>query len=200
MQKLVRRIGTGIAAGAFLTTVLAASAFADVTVDVSGNGAHSHNSVNVSISNTTEVKQSNSTHVTNDVSSSANTGGNTASGNTGGDVSIDTGHAASDVTVINHGSSNTANVQSCGCDFGNVDVTVEDNGAHSHNKVKVKLSDLLSVVQKNHSHVSTWVWSSAKTGKNKANDNTGGNVDVLTGDAHSTVEVHTFGASNDLNP
>ena len=200
MTNLLRKVSVGVAIGSLFASVFATAAFADTTIDILGNGEHSHNSVNVTSSDTTKVGQSNSTNVSTNVNSSANTGGNNANDNTGGNVSIDTGKATSDVSVTVSGSSNTAQVSNCGCDPGNVDVTIAENGEHSSNKVKVKLEQLLSVTQKNHTYVDTWVWSRALTGKNKANGNTGGPVLVDTGKAHSTVDVHVFAPSNTLNP
>jgi hypothetical protein len=47
MNKLTYKIATGLAASAFLAAAFAPAAFADTTIDVSDNGASSHNTVNV---------------------------------------------------------------------------------------------------------------------------------------------------------
>lgn len=76
-------------------------------VEISGNGAFSHNSVYVVNSSSSSVKQSNTTVVGTYVYTSASTGGNSSSFNTGGDSSIDTGDASNTVVVEVGGSTNT---------------------------------------------------------------------------------------------
>lgn len=188
--------------GATASLLLSAAAFAaDTTVDVSANGANSTNKVYVSDSNHTSVYQGNTSTVVNTVTSSANSGGNKANSNTGGDVTVDTGDASSDVLITNHGSSNTANVLPCGCEQnGQVDVSVDHNGADSYNKVKIRSHESTRVKQKNTTTVVNDVYSKAKTGRNRASRNTGGTVDVLTGNSDSLVTVETWAPTNTLNP
>src|SRR5258706_10580666 len=81
--------------------------------------------------------------------------------------------------------------------FASTSVTVSGNGEDSHNIVKVKNHTKTTLNQSNVSGISTWVSSSAKTGHNKANSNTGGDVTVASGNADSTVSVTTGGSSND---
>jgi hypothetical protein len=77
---------------------------------------------------------------------------------------------------------------------------ISGNGESSINTatlIKKKTSD---VKQRNRTEVGTGVLSKAKTGRNKAKNNTGGTVDVTTGNAVSTVTVDVFAPSNSLNP
>lgn len=76
-------------------------------------------------------------------------------------------------------------------------VTISGNGAKSNNTVKLNDTKSTTVVQGNLLIVSTKVNSSANTGGNKANDNSG-DVTLKTGKATSTVTVGVGGNSNSL--
>lgn len=75
-------------------------------------------------------------------------------------------------------------------------VDISGNGSGSHNHVTITQSSNCSLTQSNDSLVTTDVYSSAKTGGNKANANTGGDVTIDTGNATSTVTVGVTGSSN----
>ncbi len=76
-------------------------------VTISGNGAFSWNGVLVASSNKNIVNQSNTTVAYTEVSSTSNTGHNSASFNTGGDTGIMTGDTSTTTTVTTTGGSNT---------------------------------------------------------------------------------------------
>jgi len=101
MNKLLYKAATGIATASLLAQAFTPLAFADTTVEISGNGADSDNTATVVQVNETGVFQENNAEIQNNVSVSANSGGNDANNNTGGDVSIDTGNATSNTTINN---------------------------------------------------------------------------------------------------
>lgn len=196
MQRIIRTTTTAAATVALLAGVLTNAAFADTDIDVIGNGAGSLNTVDVSSSHDTVVGQSNVTEVDASVYSTAHTGANKANGNTDADVSIDTGDATSTATVSVGGSANVAHVSPCGCPPDHIHVTVSGNGEGSTNTVTTSVSSTLAALQSNFTGVSAYVKSKAKTGKNKANNNTGGTVGITTGDATSTSGVTVSGSTN----
>jgi hypothetical protein len=218
MNKFTYKLATSLATGALIASVVAPAALADNTVEVSGNGAGSENTVSISagINSGTSVNQTNNTTVVTEVVAKSNTGNNTANANTGGDVAIDTGPATTSVVVTVGGSTNTANVDPCGCVGGGNNVLISDNGAGSINTVTIGnggavwdcgclvLSSVISgntgnkVKQKNNSTVVTAVKAKANTGKNKANKNTGGTVGITTDAASTGVAVSVTGSSNTL--
>jgi hypothetical protein len=219
MNKFSYKFATGMAAGALLLSAFAPTALADTTVDITGNGHDSTNTVNVegTQSGGTSVNQTNTTTVITTVNAVSNTGGNTASGNTGGDVTVRTGNATTNVVVDVAGGTNTASdIAPCGCD-GDIDVTIARNGADSHNTVNIGTGgeydcgclNWLSinttgnngskVKQKNTTTVVSSITAKSKTGKNKANNNTHGTTRVRTGDAATGVVVTVTGSSNDLH-
>jgi hypothetical protein len=194
---------TAIAAGsALVLNFLAPAAFADTTVDVSGNGTNSDNTVKVTNVDKNEVTQTNSTVVGININSKANTGGNKANGNTGdGGVTVDTGKAVSSVGVMVAGSTNELTAPDCGCAPANDTVTVSGNGKDSNNKATVKNKNKNKKTQTNGTVVGATITSKAKTGKNKANNNTGsGDVEVKTDDSTSEVTVEVEAPSNTVTP
>lgn len=73
-------------------------------------------------------------------------------------------------------------------------ILVTGNGSESENEVEFKQSTTTSVVQTNAANVVNTVNSNSSTGGNEANDNTGGDVIIRTGDAKSYATVE-----NNLN-
>ncbi len=92
--------GSGIGLGQGVNLGLGTS------IGILGNGAGSHNSVNVSSSNSTRVSQNNNLSIENDVNSTVNTGSNHVRGNTGGFTGINSGSASSATSIINRGNTN----------------------------------------------------------------------------------------------
>lgn len=196
-QKVSAAVATAVMVGGLMAPMASA---ADITV--SGNGSNSTNNVTVVNSNNTTVAQGSATVAVTVVSSSATTGGNTANGNTGnGGVDVTSGNATSNVTTTVTGGSNVATVTPCGCEAPDSTIKVKDNRAKSKNTVTTVNSNSQVVLQGTFTGAGTFVGSTAKTGKNKANKNTGkGNVSVTSGNSHSTVTTTVTGGSNVLNP
>lgn len=194
----------------FFSAFVSASLFASVVspvalaaeLEITNNGANSDNTIVVDTSNTTVVDQSNESEILTGAFSKATTGGNTANKNTGGgDVTVTSGSATATTAVTVTGSSNEATVDPCPCSSTLPNITIEKNGAGSTNKVTYKKPNTFVAVQYNGSFVGTLAVSKAKTGKNKANKNTGGgNVTVTSGPAVDTTAVTVTGSSNTLNP
>ncbi len=73
----------------------------NANVQNSQNGNNSTNTANASLTNDETINQFNNAEIENNLTYSANTGGNDASKNTGGDVTIDTGKASVIAQTIN---------------------------------------------------------------------------------------------------
>lgn len=188
MQK--SKIASLIATGALLLST-ATPAFAE-TIEISGNGATSVNTANVAEVNTTTVTQNNTAAVSNNVSSNANSGGNSANFNTGGDVNVVSGAATSNVEVTNAVNSNQAQVAPCGnCAGGAGSVKISGNGATSHNTANLTDVNATVLGQTNNAAVANNVASNANSGDNAAGFNTGGNTTVVSGPATSDAKVTT---------
>lgn len=75
-------------------------------------------------------------------------------------------------------------------------VTVTGNGADSKNKVKIKEVKKTNVIQTNAAAVVNLVGVVQNTGGNKANKNTGGSVNITSGNASATVSNTTTTGGN----
>jgi hypothetical protein len=195
MTKFQTKITTAFATGAVLLNALAPISFASTTLTISGNGTGSDNTANVSANNTTTLIQTNNTDITNDVNVDANTGNNRASDNTGGNVDVTTGHAITDVAVSNTAGSNAATIDNCNCE-NDADVLISGNGSHSDSDVTLDRNNTTTLFQTNNTDVRNRVDVDANTGYNRTNDNTGGDVSVLTGRADTTVTLGTTANAN----
>jgi len=190
-QKVVASTVAG--AGILLNVVFPAFA---ATIEISGNGSDSYNKADVDLNQTTYVQQTNKADIENHINVDASTGGNEANKNTGGGVSVESGDATSKVTVTNTANSNSAEV-AC-CELGDIEVKISGNGEDSKNKVYLDVNQGTQagtqVSQFNKADIDNDVDADAKTGGNEAEKNTGGSVEVESGDAK--VEVTLTNTAN----
>lgn len=75
-----------------------------------------------------------------------------------------------------------------------VSVEVSENGSDSDNSTNVTVNQTVDIFQSNNADVSNDISAGVSTGGNSANDNTGGDVEIETGDAAVGAKV-----SNDVN-
>lgn len=73
--------------------------------------------------------------------------------------------------------------------FATTSIVVSGNGSDSTNEVEAEFTNTTTVVQSNTADVENKVNATATTGGNEAEDNTGGDVSIETGDADVTVDV-----------
>ncbi len=197
MNKIAIKLATAASTAALVVSSFAMP-LAATTVEISGNGSDSDNTVEVNQTNTTTVNQTNTANISNNIDVDADTGNNDANDNTGGDVSIDTGDADATVSVTNTANSNQASVDGCCPD--DVTLTIKgngtDNGNNDENKIKFTSNNTNSITQTNNAEFDNDVDVDLDTGKNDANGNTGGDVSVETGDADATVTVSNQANAN----
>ncbi len=167
----------------------------DTEVKISGNLVGSRNDVKLnsgnrsSNSSDTAIYQDNTAKVKNDVEAKATTGGNDANRNGSGDVTIITGNAKSNVSVSTTANVNSAVVGGGHGDAGSLKLMIVGNGADTRNKIDARIDHDILLVQDNFALVKNYVDADAKTGYNDANDNIGGDVAIVTGDATTAVGV-----------
>lgn len=201
MTNLKLKVTSAIVTSAFLIgVVLPSGAFAANDVTVSENGASSVNKVKIKTVKKSKVKQNNSSAVTNSVGVTQNTGGNNANKNTGGDVAINSGNATSNVTINNTTGGNNLVMEDCGCPDSDNNIDISGNGSDSVNKVKISSYSKHVVKQSNSAVIVNGVSIGQNTGDNKANSNTGGSVEINSGDADATVEINNTTGDNVLGP
>lgn len=162
----------------------------DANVQISGNGAYSNNDVNLRSDNNVRLNQDNRANVRNDVDVKANTGHNDANFNTGGDVAVVTGDANTHVNLMTLANANSASIGGGDNNHGGVlSARILGNGAFSDNNIRLNFDNDSSIRQDNRAHINNDVNVDANTGHNDANFNTGGDVDVVTGDANTHVNI-----------
>lgn len=189
---LAKKIPTALVSLSVL--LLNAAPVGAMSIEVSGNGADSDTSANVSVSQTVNILQTNTADIDNDVRAEANSGDNSASDNTGGDVSIETGDATTKVSASNKVNSN--NLELGCCNALGAAVKISGNGADSRNDVNLSLSSDYSVEDRNNMDIDNDIFVFSNTGGNRADDNTGGNVRIKTGDANALVVIDNKGNEN----
>jgi len=161
----------------------------DTDIEISGNGADSNNDVDVDRKNNVWLDQINEANVDNDVDVDSDTGNNDAEDNTGGDVTIMTGDADTTVRLSTVANANIARVGSASANGGSLSARILGNGADSDNDIDLDFDDEVDVEQWNTADVNNEVDVDSDTGDNDAEDNTGGDVIIDTGDADTLVTV-----------
>ncbi len=195
-MQFTKKISVTLASFALVANMAATPLLAsEINLEVSGNGADSSNTTNVAATNNTVVSQNNNATVNNNIKANSSTGGNDANKNTGGAVSVDTGNAKTLVSVTNAANTNAAHVENCNCDT-DATVKISGNGADSTNNTSLNLGGNTVVAQGNESSIKNNIDASSKTGYNEANRNTGGDVEIFTGNALTQVEANTAANSN----
>src|SRR4030067_3201183 len=80
--------------------------------------------------------------------------------------------------------------------FADTTLIISSNGSDTENEVEVSNRSTTTVVQENNTQVSNQINVKAETGDNEAEDNTGGDVSIETGDAKVDVQVKNEVNSN----
>jgi len=185
-----------------------------------GNGSGSTNTNTIDDASSSLTNQNNSATVNNNANIGAKTGNNTIKDNLNGDVAITTGDANTALTVVNDVNTNIAgsdivefnvvddHVGDIILDFSNPCATGgcvagtpaylnnSGNGANSTNTndVTQTLTDL--TFQNNDATIENNLILDSDSGHNKAKDNLGGDVAIVTGDANVSANVMNFANNN----
>lgn len=175
--------------------VMATDNGGSTVIQITGNGAATSNEASVATTQSTVVSQKNDANVKNDINVSSNTGGNSTDKNTGGNSSIDTGNAKVVVDVENQVNSNVLDVENCDCDTDAL-VKIDGNGYGSENSAALELVNSTVVAQDNEADITNRVNADSSTGNNSGDKNTGGDVEISTGNAWTGVQVKNEANSN----
>ena len=164
--------------------------YGDTDVLIEGNGSDSDNDAELDKTDTTNLYQTNVANVRNNVAVDAKTGENEADDNTGANVEIKTGDAGMEVMVETVANSNTARIGRNGSDTGSLSARIIGNGTDSDNDIDLDLNRNTMLTQANDANVHNKVKADLVTGKNDANDNTNGEVEIDTGDAIGFADIY----------
>ena len=147
-------------------------------LNISGNGDGSESSASTVIETTTTVIQENNLNVDNNLSTDANTGGNSVSGNTNSDINIETGNITQSVTVENNGNFSSVDIPCC---QESSEIEVVNNGSDSINSINLTQSNSTNVIVSQNVNISNTINGYANTGNNSSNNNTQGSVLISSG-------------------
>jgi len=164
-------------------------ALASTQVGQLGNGAFSNNQATVTKTNTNTAVQTNTADITNNVTTSSNTGNNHADFNTGGNSTVETGPAVNNTEILNKANKNVLVANpGCNCDNG-TQVLQADNGAFSGNNANVSSTNNNQLFQTNDAEFNNTVHSNSTTGNNTANFGTNGDETIITGQAKNNTGI-----------
>lgn len=160
-----------------------------IEAKVSGNGSFSSNEINVNSNNLINVNTSNVTNIKNIVEGSANTGRNKANYNTGADVVIKTGNIK-----VKSDTENGINFSSVKVLASNpsANISIFDNGSSSESKVVLNINSANNVYQNFSSDIGNYIVWDLSTGKNEAILNSGGDVEINTGDIDLGIFINNL--------
>jgi len=184
-------------AGGNSASVEACGCELDLEVVIEKNGADSENKVNLGVESKTELFQDNNINVENKVKQDADTGKNDIEKNTGGDISLQTGEVEQETTIHTQAGVNAAKIDS-GKGGVNLDLAIVANGAYSDNEIDLDLDVETTARQDNDVRVKNNVDQDADTGSNDVEENTGGDIDVVTGDVEQMIDVWNGAGFNAL--
>lgn len=143
---------------------------------ITENGSGSESLIATQTQTQTIITQTNDAQVTNNISTDATTGNNTANDNNG-DIAITTGDIKENIEITN--SLNNSEVQTPCCQT-EISGIISENGSNSINTLTLN-PQLITVVNiNNYANITNSVTGSANTGGNTANDNNG-KVEISTG-------------------
>lgn len=168
----------------------------DTSVLVEGNGTNSDNAVALERADTTVVTQMNNSRVDNNVDVDTETGDNDAEDNTGGDVSIKTGDADVEIGASTVANTNYASIKPADAEGGSLSVIIRENGSDTANTVALALGRTNVLTQWNTTRITNAFDVEADTGDNDAEDNTGGEASIETGDITMKAYVDNLAGFN----
>ena len=165
----------------------------DLELENSKNGADSTNTVTFGATDSLTTSQENETDIHNKVHVDGETGENNVNENTSGDVELKTGKVDAEVFISNAGSANA--ISADGDNGGSSwELKNKENGADTTNSISASVSSAVSAWQENDADLHNKVHFDGDTGDNDVMENTGGTVDVETGDIKFDGEI-----SNSVN-
>lgn len=158
-------------------------------ITITGNGEGSSSEVNISSNSETNIQQSNTADITNNVNTTADTGNNTANNNTGGNNDITTGDASQTTNITNDANTSIVDQSCCLTPTPSDSITISGNGANSSNNAAETSTSQTTVVINQNATLTNTIIEKANTGNNSADNNTG-NVFIQTGNIFSTTNIN----------
>lgn len=155
------------------------------SIEISGNGSDSQNSVNTSSSDTTDLNINQTAEIKNNLNIEANSGDNSASSNNG-NVTVETGNITAYEEIKNEFINNTS--AELTNDPANFKITISENGADSLNSIIFSHVSNINSTILNSILLLNDIEKLLNTGNNNLNNNLG-DVFLKTGDIFSTTTI-----------
>jgi LPXTG-motif cell wall-anchored protein len=154
---------------------------------ITGNGADSVNEANITTDNSTEVTQTNTAVVNNDIDVDADTGNNAANENTGDNVAIHTGDVNVAASVENNTNTSVVSVNNC-CPTSGINAVISGNGTDSRNNIDYNSANTLNIDVNQVAYIDNNIDIDANTGHNSASGNVG-DISIKTGNIWVDNEI-----------
>ncbi|MFH0936829.1 MAG: hypothetical protein V1808_00875 [Candidatus Daviesbacteria bacterium] len=189
MASYIFRIKFAVIITAILTPalILSASPVMAEELVISGNGSSSDNQISLTVTSNTTVEQSNQESIKNDVQLDLSSGENNASDNTSADTQITTGNINTQTSIEN--STNISAVSLDCCAEPQSTITVTDNGSDSQSNVDFSQNSDTQINIGQNAQIQNNVIGNGNTGENRANDNSGGNISINTGNINVILNI-----------
>ena len=162
-----------------------------VSATNSNNGSDSTNNSSTSQENNTQVDSANTAEVGNNVNLGAVTGENDASYNTGAASSITTGNSLASAIIETTVNNVTVAFSGGDCCAGGSSATNSGNGSGSNNTANSSTKNNTTVNITNSADILNKIIGESISGKNDASYNTGGDSEIITGDADVVATIIT---------
>jgi hypothetical protein len=162
---------------------------------ISGNGEGSASEVSVASNTNTQVTQTNNAQVNNNVAVDSNTGENSISANSGGNSIVSSGDVGSKIDIQNDVNSSVVSKPCCPQNSA-TSLDISDNGTDTKNSIILNQNQTTQVNITQEVNIKNQVISKANTGSNEANNNTGGNTSITTGNINVNLSIKNTNINN----
>ncbi|MBU4017216.1 hypothetical protein KKF69_07130 [Patescibacteria group bacterium] len=159
------------------------------SISITGNGEGSSSEVNISNNTETNIQQTNTAEINNNVDTTADTGNNTTDNNTGGNNDITTGDVSQTIDISNETNTSIVDQNCCVTPTPASTITISGNGTDSNNSTSLTSIYQTTVVINQNAKIMNSITETANTGNNSADNNTG-KVSIHTGDIVSAKNIN----------
>lgn len=105
--------------------------------------------------------------------------------------------ACGQITMTHQGNDNgNGDNGNGGANGGGSDISIRGNGSNSNNSIDVRSSNDTRVSQNNDTRIDNNVNAVSSTGNNRANDNTGGDTSIRSGDSFQSIRIQNMAGHN----
>lgn len=176
----------------FILVVFAhAPVLADISVTQNGNGANATSSTDISSNNSNHISSANNAAITNSITTTSNTGANSAFAIMGGATAIVTGDSSTNMAVTN--GVNQVAIDSGACCATPTNVNQSGNGSGSSDTVSISQNNTTNLSVNNTANIVNTLQAKSQTGDNDITFQNKGDGSIKTGNSHSKGIIKNVG-------